>query len=271
MENLEIFSNEEFGEVRTILNEEEVYFCGIDVCRVLGYKNGRDALRQHCRHDVVKYDAVDSLGRTQKISYIHQNDVLRLIVKSKLPAAEKFESWVFDEVVPSVLKHGAYATETTIENIINNPDFGIELLTKLKEEQEKRKEAELVIKHQKNEISEKDHIIEVQQPKAEFYDFAMDKESTYTATEIAKSLGFRCAAELNMFLKRKGVQYKKGGQWLLKAEYADKGYKKIRAYKNCNRGHQVWTLKGYEFIKNLYEEQIEKYRKGGLGKNARKI
>ena len=247
MEKLEIFSNEEFGEVRTILNKEEVYFCGVDVCRALGYKNGRDALRQHCRHDVVKYDAIDSLGRTQKVSYIHQNDVLRLIVKSKLPAAEKFESWVFDEVVPSVLKHGAYATEITLEKMISDPDFAIGLFTNLKQEQEKRKEAELVAKQRQK-------VIEEQKPKVEFYDFAMDKESTYTATEIAKSLGFRCAAELNMFLKRKGVQYKKGEQWLLKAEYADKGYKKIRAYKNCNRGHQVWTLKGYEFIKKLYEE-----------------
>ena len=268
MNNLEIFNNEEFGEVRTTIINEEVYFVGKDIVNILQYQNGSRDINRHVdeedREKVMIFDG----NQNKETIVINESGLYSLILRSKLPTAKKFKRWVTSEVLPSIRKNGMYMTNNVVDKILEDPEEFAKIVNAYAEEHKKRKEAELVIKHQKNEITEKDHIIEVQQPKAEFYDFAMDKESTYTATEIAKSLGFRSAAELNMFLKRKGVQYKKGEQWLLKAEYADKGYKKIRAYKNCDRGHQVWTLKGYEFVKNLYEEQIAKYRKGGIEKNV---
>ena len=103
------FVNEEFGEIRTIIENDKTYFCGSDVAKALGYSNAPDALRKHCKIDgIAKRDSVDSLGRKNTLSFITEGNVYRLIAHSKLPDAEKFEKWVFDEVVPSVVNTGGY-------------------------------------------------------------------------------------------------------------------------------------------------------------------
>lgn len=107
MENLQIFSNEEFGEIRTIEIDGKPYFSGADVAKALGYKDTVNALKQHCR-GVVKHHIIDSLGRKQEASFITEGDLYRLIMKSKLPSAEKFETWVMDEVLPTIRKTGSY-------------------------------------------------------------------------------------------------------------------------------------------------------------------
>lgn len=152
MNELQIFSNQEFGTIRTAEINGEPYFVGKDVAEALGYANTNDALSKHCRGVAKRYPITDSLGRTQEVRIISEGDMYRLIASSKLPAAEKFESWIFDEVVPTIRKHGAYATPATIESIIANPDNGIKLLTALKEEQEKRKALETTIEEQKPKV-----------------------------------------------------------------------------------------------------------------------
>lgn len=142
MEELQIFKNQEFGTIRTTEINGEPFFVGKDVAEVLGYANTNDALNKHCRGVAKRYPITDSLGRTQEVRIISEGDMYRLIASSKLPAAEKFESWIFDAVVPTIRKHGAYMTPTTIESIIADPDNGIRLLQALKEEQEKRKALE---------------------------------------------------------------------------------------------------------------------------------
>lgn len=123
MENLEIFKNEEFGEVRTIEENGKILFCGNDVARALGYSNPRDALSKHCKRDgVAKCDMVSTTvnqygtktNQTVKMSFITEGNLYRLIAHSKLPSAEKFESWIFDEVLPTIRKTGGY---------INNVDL----------------------------------------------------------------------------------------------------------------------------------------------------
>lgn len=91
----------------------------------------------------------DNLGRTQEARFITEGDVYRLIFNSKIPSAEKFEAWVVDEVLPSIRKHGMYATPTTIEDMIANPDMAIKLLTTLKEERAARAKAEAEIEAQR--------------------------------------------------------------------------------------------------------------------------
>lgn len=142
MNNLEVFNNQEFGTIRTTEINGEPFFVGKDVAEVLGYANTNDALNKHCRGVAKRYPITDSLGRTQEVRIISEGDMYRLIASSKLHAAEKFESWIFDDVVPTIRKHGAYATPATIESIIADPDSGIKLLQALKEEQTKRKELE---------------------------------------------------------------------------------------------------------------------------------
>ena len=95
MNNIQVFNNPEFGDIRTVEIDGKPYFVGTDVAKALGYKDTVNALKQHCR-GVVKHHLIDSLGRNQEASFIPEGDLYRLIMKSKLPSAEKFESWVMD-------------------------------------------------------------------------------------------------------------------------------------------------------------------------------
>lgn len=113
MNELQIFNSGEFGEIRTIEIDEKPYFVGADVAKALGYKDTVNALKQHCR-GVVKHHLIDSLGRNQEASFITEGDLYRLIMKSKLPSAEKFEAWVMDEVLPTIRKTGSYQKPMTI-------------------------------------------------------------------------------------------------------------------------------------------------------------
>lgn len=117
MNELQIFNSGEFGEIRTIEIDGKPYFVGADVAKALGYKDTVNALKQHCR-GVVKHHLTDSLGRNQEASFITEGDLYRLIMKSKLPSAEKFESWVMDEVLPTIRKTGSCQKPlTTVEQI----------------------------------------------------------------------------------------------------------------------------------------------------------
>lgn len=116
MNELQIFNSGEFGEIRTIEIDGKPYFVGTDVAKALGYNNPRDAVSRHCK-GVVKHDTPTSSG-VQSMSYINEGDLYRLIMKSKLPSAEKFESWVMDEVLPTIRKTGSYRKPlTTVEQI----------------------------------------------------------------------------------------------------------------------------------------------------------
>lgn len=110
MENgMQVFKNEEFGQVRVIDDGGKTLFCGADVAQALGYSNAPDALRRHCK-GIVKRDTLTN-GGTQSLSYIPEGDVYRLIVHSKLPSAEKFERWVFDNVLPMIRHIGGYVDD----------------------------------------------------------------------------------------------------------------------------------------------------------------
>lgn len=116
MNELQIFNSEEFGDIRTAEIDGKPYFVGTDVAKALGYNNPRDAVSRHCK-GVVKRDTPTSSG-IQSMSYINEGDLYRLIMKSKLPSAEKFESWVIDEVLPTIRKTGSYQKPlTTVEQI----------------------------------------------------------------------------------------------------------------------------------------------------------
>ena len=116
MNELQIFNSGEFGKIRTIEIDGKPYFVGTDVAKALGYSNPRKAILDHCK-GVTKRDTPTSSG-IQSMSYINEGDLYRLIMKSKLPSAEKFESWVMDEVLPTIRKTGSYQKPlTTVEQI----------------------------------------------------------------------------------------------------------------------------------------------------------
>ena len=113
MKVLQIFENPRFGKVRTYQEEDgTITFCGADVAKALGYVNTRDALGKHCKKDgVAIHDVIDSMGRQQEAKFVSEGNLYRLIARSQLPEAEQFESWIFDEVLPSIRKTGQYVPE----------------------------------------------------------------------------------------------------------------------------------------------------------------
>lgn len=154
MYDIKIFESSEFGNVRTLEGANgEVLFCGVDIAKSLGYTNTRKALSDHCKKDgVTKRYVTDNLGREQETAFITEGNVYRLIARSKLPSAEKFERWVFDEILPSIRRHGAYMTDDILAKTIENPDFLINLLTEMKEEKHRRIAAEDKIKADRSKV-----------------------------------------------------------------------------------------------------------------------
>jgi anti-repressor protein len=202
MEQITGFKNAEFGVLRTIEVDDKILFCASDVARALGYSNPNKAINDHCRA-ITKRDTPIS-GKMQEINYITEGDVYRLIVRSKLPSAEKFETWVFDEVLPSIRKHGAYMTEQTVEKALADPDFLIRLATELKQEQEKRKSLESQMQADK--------------PKVIFADSVTTSNTCILVGELAKILKgngvnigqnrlFEWLRENGYLVNRKGTDY----------------------------------------------------------------
>ena len=248
MGELQIFKNEEFGEVRTVEIEGKPYFCGKDVAGALGYMNPNKAVNDHCR--AITKCSTPISGKMQEINFIPEGDLYRLIVGSKLPTAEKFERWVFDEVLPSIRKHGLYATD----ELLDNPDLIIQMATKLKEEREARKALEIENKVQSQQIAEL-------QPKATYYDLILQCKDLLSMTEIAKDYG-KSAKGMNKLLNELGIQYKQGGVWFLYAKYQDKGYTQTKT-QNYNRPdgtqgsrvHMYWSQKGRLFLYDLLKSE----------------
>lgn len=119
MKDLQIFNNSEFGQVRTLEIEGKIYFVGKDIAKALGYKNTNDAINRHCK-GVVKHEGLKINGI--EVSLIPEGDLYRLIVNSKLPNAEKFEGWVFDEVLPTIRQTGEYKNTSTKDKYISEID-----------------------------------------------------------------------------------------------------------------------------------------------------
>jgi len=137
------FSNNEFGEIRTLEVNNTAWLVGKDVASVLQYNEPSKAVVRHVdEDDRIKHPITDSTGRDQESWIINESGLYSLILSSKMENAKKFKKWVTSEVLPSIRKHGAYMTDDTIEKALTSPDFLIKLATKLKEEQEKSKELE---------------------------------------------------------------------------------------------------------------------------------
>ena len=143
----QVFENAEFGSVRTVVENGEVLFCGADVAKALGYVNSRKALIDHCK-GVTKRDTLTS-GGMQQLSFIPEGDVYRLIVHSKLPSAERFERWVFDEVLPTLRKTGMYAMlpqdyPSALRALADSVEERLRLEAKIEEDRPKVEFAEAV-------------------------------------------------------------------------------------------------------------------------------
>lgn len=248
MNNLTVFKNQDFGEVRTVTINDEPYFVGKDVALILGYKDPSDALKRHVDEDDKLTRCFTDSGQNREMYVINESGLYSLILSSKLPRAKQFKHWVTSEVLPAIRKHGAYATE----ELIANPDLAIAAFKALKEEREQNRKLEQKVAVQTQQISE-------MAPKVSYYDVVLNCKDLVSMSVIAKDYGWS-ASRMNKYLHEKGIQFRQGDIWLLYQKYAEKGYTSTKTHSYLNddgphtKVHTYWTQKGRLFIYDLLKE-----------------
>lgn len=255
MNELKIFNNPEFGQVRTITLDGEPWFVGKDVADALGYSNSRDALARHVDDEDKTSVVIPDTGSNykSKTTLINESGLYSLVLSSKLPTAKQFKHWVTSEVLPAIRKHGGYLTPEKVEEALLNPDTIIKLATELKAEREARKNAELEAASAKQLIGEL-------KPKADYTDRILSSKGTVPTTAIAKDYGMSAKA-LNQKLHELRVIYRMGSQWFLYAKYQAKGYTHSKTFDfkhsdgrpDCKMQTE-WTQKGRLFLYQLLKK-----------------
>lgn len=200
MQELKIFENEQFGRVRTLEIENEPYFVGKDVAEILGYTNTRKALIDHVDEEDKTSNETLRVNGTN-LTLINESGLYSLILKSKLPQAKQFKRWVTNEVLPSIRKHGLYATD----ELLDNPDFLIEAITKLKEEREKNLKLQAI--NSKLEVEN-----EIMQPKAEYFDELVSRNLLTNFRDTAKMLQVKENVFIKFLLNKKYIYRDKKGK-----------------------------------------------------------
>lgn len=229
---IQIFSNETFGQLRTIKINGEIWFVAKDVCDALEIKNSRDALTRLDADEKNTVVLIDGIGNPNK-SVVNEYGLYTLVLSSRKPEAKTFKRWVTHDVLPSIRKTGQYS---------NLPQDYLSALKALVASEEAKQKAELELA--------------IAQPKANYTDNVLSSEGYMTATQIAKDYG-KSAKWLNKLLHVEGIQYKSGNQWLLYAKYADKGYTVSGTCVVCDNSYvsTYWTQEGRKFIYDLIKDK----------------
>jgi len=245
MNTIQIYRYEDF-DVRTVNKNGEPWFVAADVCRVLELGNPTMAL-ERLDEDEKALISIEGLSRgNDNGNIINEPGLYTLILGSRKPQARAFKRWITHDVIPSIRKHGLYATD----ELLADPDILIAALQELKAEREHAKLLQLTAAIQEQQIAE-------MQPKASYYDLILQNKNTVPVTQIAKDYGMSGQA-LNKLLHELGIQYKLRNTWLLYQEYANRGYTQSRTHTiDADRSvmHTYWTQKGrlflYDLLKNV--------------------
>lgn len=246
MNDIQIFSNPQFGEVRTAINSlGEIEFCAADVCKALGYANGRDAIAKHVDNgDVAKRDTPTTSG-VQLITFVNESGLYALIFGSKLEKAKEFKHWVTSEVLPTIRKTGSYSLAV--------PKTFSEALRLAAAQAEQIEEQQKLIAAQGQIICDLNEANAEMRVKVSYYDQILASKLTVTTTQIAQDYGMS-AKKFNVELRNLHIQRKVGGQWILYAPYNTMGYVHSETFipDNSTTGKVImttkWTQKGRLFL-----------------------
>lgn len=225
---LQIFESDSFGTVRTIMKNNDPFFCLSDVCKALGLSSRH--VIERIQKDTVITDTLETGGGMQQANFVNEDGLYDVILDSRKPEAKKFRKWITSEVLPSIRKNGGYlspAVDFTDLDTMQN------LFTAWRADREKLIAAEA----RTNRL--------------------LHNNTTFSTTEIAKELGFRSAQALNQKLSEKGVLYKdRRGVWLLNAEYAEKGFQNLKQKEVEGKSEPIyyaeWTGLGRDWLLGLF-------------------
>lgn len=256
MDNLQIFKNSEFGEIRTVTVNDEPMFCLTDICKALELTQP-SKVKERLNEKGVRSIPTLTKGGEQKLLYINEPNLYKTIFQSRKESAERFTDWVTSEVLPSIRKNGGYIAGQ--ENMTDD-----ELMAKaLMVAQNKIAERDNKIKSLETEITEMDKTISEMQPKVRYVDMILQSKSTVNVSQIAQDYGMS-ATIFNRKLHELGIQYKTGGQWILYSNYKNKGYVHSETieikHSDGSKGTKMqtkWLQKGRLFL-------YEKLKKHGI-------
>lgn len=234
-------------QVRTVTISGEPYFVGKDVADVLGYNDTNQAVRKHVDDEDKLTRQFDGSGQKRNMTIINESGLYALILGSKLPQAKEFKRWVTSEVLPTIRKHGAYLTDSKIEEVLLSPDTIINLATQLKNERAEKEQLKIELEEARKQTS--------------YLDLILQTKDQLTTTQIAQDYGMS-ANKFNQLLKDLRIQRKVNSQWVLYKQYLGKGYIASRTFEYIGRDDRchskittVWTQLGRKFLYDVLKER----------------
>ena len=256
---IQVFSNVKFGQVRGAMIDGEPWLVGKDVAERLLYSNPQKAIRDHVDSEDRGVNEMDTPGGKQMVVMINESGLYSLIFGSKLDKAKEFKHWVTSEVLPAIRKTGGYVnnSEVFIDNYLPFADDATKQLFRLTLDVVDKQNKQIA--DQQKELAEKTAAIEIMEPKASYYDIVINSPDLIPITIIAKDYG-KSGTWLNRKLNEKGVQYRREKTWVLYHQYADKGYVGTKTYAYSGKAYgsekhvainTFWTQKGRLFIYEL--------------------
>lgn len=237
--------NFEGNQVRTVLIDNEPYFVGKDAALAIGYKDSKNALKDHVKSKYKRGWRINTPSGIQTMTVISEPGIYQLASQSKLPSADPFQDWIYEDVLPSIRKNGVYMTDQTAYDITHDKDALGDLLLKAG-----------------SQLKQKDLVIRELKPKADYTDSMLANKGLETISMIAKNYGYS-TREFNKLLHGLGIQYKQGKTWLLYAKYQDEGYTHVEPYEYTNsdgikqvRNTMKWTQAGQKFLYDFLKSKV---------------
>jgi prophage antirepressor-like protein len=242
MSNIQTFKHEMFGEIQVLVENGEVYFPATEVASILGYSNPHKAVRDHCKEKGVTIRSVLTSGGEQQKKFISEGNLYRLITRSKLPEAEKFESWVFDEVLPTIRKTGGY---------VSNEDLFIRTYLPFADEQTK-----MMFRGVLETVRRQNEQIAAMKPKVDYFDALIDRNLLTNFRDTAKELKVKERFFINWLLQNKFVYRDQKGKLKPYAPYVPELFELKEFARNGKADVQTLiTPKGRETFRLLLQKE----------------